>query len=93
VDIAWNLAYTGLEDTIQEKVDLLQVGTTDWSHRLTRDVASSTLSDSATLDISGLPSGTWYVRITASATDAGEDFGMTQFVITKAEKTPKIRIA
>jgi hypothetical protein len=92
VDIAWNITYTGLEPTIREDVDLLQEGTTDWSHRLSKVVAWSTTSDSTTLDISSLPSGVWNVRITAHADDAGDDAGVTQFVIQKAEKTPKIKI-
>jgi hypothetical protein len=93
VDIAWNLTYTGLEPSIREDVDLLQEGTTDWSHRLTKVVDWSTTSDATTLDISSLPSGTWDVRITAHADDAGDDAGVTQFVIAKAEGTPKIKIA
>jgi hypothetical protein len=31
--------------------------------------------------------------VTASATDAGEDFNLTQFDIQKAERTPKIKIS
>jgi hypothetical protein len=92
VDIAWNMTYTGLESTITEKVEILQDGTTGWSTRLYRTVASNTTMDSTTLDISSLPSGIWYVRVTASAADAGEDAGVTQFVIQKAERTPKIKI-
>jgi hypothetical protein len=92
VDIAWNMTYTGLESTITEKVEILQDGTTGWSTRLYRTVASNTTTDSTTLDISSLPSGIWYVRVTASAADAGEDAGVTQFVIQKAERTPKIKI-
>ena len=93
IDIAWNLTYTGLEPFIGEKIELLQEGTTDWSTRLTKpQVDRSTMNDTATLDISSLPSGTWNVRITAYADDAGSDAGVTQFVIYKAERTPKIKI-
>jgi hypothetical protein len=93
VDVAWNLTYTGLESSIREDIDILQDGTTDWSHRLTKYVDRSTTQDAVTLDISGLPSGTWYVRITVQADDAGEDAGATQFAIQKgAEGTPKIKI-
>jgi hypothetical protein len=91
VDIAWNLTYTGLEQ-IREDVELMQEGTPGWSHRLTKMVDKSTTSDATTLDISGLPSGIWYVRITAQADDAGNDAGVAQFIIEKAEGTPKIKI-
>jgi protocatechuate 3,4-dioxygenase beta subunit len=92
VDIAWNMTYTGLEPTINEKVEILQDGTTGWSTRLYRAVAANTTMDTTTLDIATLPSGIWYVRVTGSAADAGEDAGVTQFVIQKAERTPKIKI-
>jgi hypothetical protein len=92
VDIAWDMSYTGLEPTIQEKVEILQDGTTGWSTRLLRTVDATTVTDQTTLDISTLPSGIWHVRVTASAADAGEDAGLTQFVIQKAERTPKIKI-
>lgn len=94
VDVAWNLTYTGMEPLIREDIDILQDGTTDWSHRLTKYVDKSTTKDAATLDISGLSPGTWYVRITAQADDAGEDTGTTQFVIQGgAAGTPKIKIS
>ena len=92
VDIAWNLTYTGLEPTVEEYVDILQDGATDWLPRLTRTVDASTVYDTMTLDISGLASGIWYVRVTAEAADAGQDAGVTTIVIQKAEKTPKIKI-
>ncbi|MDD1662883.1 MAG: Ig-like domain-containing protein, partial [Methanomicrobiales archaeon] len=92
VDIAWNIKYTGLEPSIREDVELLQEGMIDWTHRFTKVVDQSTTSDATTLDISSLPSGIWYVRITAHADDAGNDAGVTQFVIQKAEGTPKIKI-
>jgi hypothetical protein len=92
VDIAWDLNYTGDEETFHEKLEILQEGSVTWSTRLDKDVPWSTRNDATTIDISGLPSGTWFVRVTASALDAGEDFGMTQFIIQRAEKTPKIKI-
>ena len=92
VDIAWNLTYTGLEPVIGEKIELLQEGYSTWSTRLTKEVAWSTTNDMATLDISSLPSGVWNVRVTAHADDAGDDAGVTQFIIQKAERTPKIKI-
>jgi hypothetical protein len=92
VDIAWNITYTGLEPVIQERVEILQDGTTGWSTRLFKSVASNTTADATTLSISTLPSGLWHVRVTASAADAGENAGVTQFVIQKAERTPKIKI-
>jgi hypothetical protein len=73
-------------------VEILQDGTTGWSTRLYRAVAANTTMDTTTLDIATLPSGIWYVRVTGSAADAGEDAGVTQFVIQKAERTPKIKI-
>ncbi|MDD1665831.1 MAG: Ig-like domain-containing protein [Methanomicrobiales archaeon] len=91
VDVAWILRYTGLEQ-IREDVELRQEGTSEWSNRLTRVVDKSTTSDATTLDISSLPSGIWYVRITASAYDAGSDTRVAQFVIQGAERTPKIKI-
>jgi protocatechuate 3,4-dioxygenase beta subunit len=92
VDIAWNITYTGLEPVIQERVEILQEGTTGWSTRLFKSVDSNTTADATTLAISTLPSGLWHVRVTASAADAGENAGVTQFVIQKAERTPKIKI-
>jgi hypothetical protein len=91
-DIAWNLSYTGLEPAVEEYVDILQDGATDWLPRLTRMVDASTVEDTMALDISGLASGIWYVRVTATAADAGQDAGVTAIVIQKAEKTPKIKI-
>jgi hypothetical protein len=92
VDIAWNLTYTGEESVIREDVEVLQEGTSDWSHRLTKYVSGSTSKDAMTMDVSGLPSGTWLVRVRAFAVDAGEDTGIAQFVIQRAEGTPKIKI-
>jgi hypothetical protein len=92
VDIAWNLTYTGDEATIREDVEILMEGTSDWSHRLTRFVDRATDKDAMIMEVSSLPSGTWLVRVRASALDAGEDVGITQFVIQRAEGTPKIKI-
>ncbi|HVN65299.1 MAG TPA: Ig-like domain-containing protein [Methanomicrobiales archaeon] len=91
-DIEWNLTYTGLEPTIEEYVDIRQDGSTDWLPRLATTVDSSAVSDTMTLDTSGLASGIWYVRVTAMALDAGMDAGVTQIQIQKAEGTPKIKI-
>jgi len=55
-------------------------------------VDSTTIQDEEPLDISGLPSGNWIVRVTVHADDAGDDAGVTQFVLQRAEKTPKIKI-
>ncbi|HVP24726.1 MAG TPA: Ig-like domain-containing protein [Methanomicrobiales archaeon] len=93
VDIGWNLTYTGEEPLVREDVDVLLDGTTEWSHRLTKYVPWSTTKDAVTMDVSALPSGTWFVRVRASAPDAGEDAGITQFAIQKAEGTPKIKIS
>ncbi len=92
-DIAWNLTYTGLAPSITEEVDLQLAGSTTWIPYLTKVVNSNTISDSATLDTSGLSSGLWYVRVTASASDTGADSGTTQLVIERGEGTPKIKIA
>lgn len=92
VIIAWNITYTGAEPTIREDIEIQQEGTTEWSHRLTKVVDSTTTGDEAPLDISGIPSGTWIVRVTIHAEDAGDDAGVTQFVLQRAEKTPKIKI-
>jgi hypothetical protein len=91
-DIAWNLTYTGLEPTITETVDILHEGTTNWIPRFSRTVDRSTLGDSTTLDLSGIATGTWHIRVTASAADAGEDSQSFDIYIEKAEKTPKIKI-
>ncbi|HUK38393.1 MAG TPA: Ig-like domain-containing protein [Methanomicrobiales archaeon] len=93
VDIAWNTTYTGIEPTFQEDVDLLQEGTTDWIHRSSKVVPYDTTRDATTLDISSLPSGTWDVRVTATALDTGSDAKVISFIVQKAEKTPKIRIS
>jgi hypothetical protein len=91
-DIEWNLTYTGLEPTIEEYVDIRQDGSTDWLPRLATTVDKSAVSDTMTLDTSGLASGIWYVRVIAMAADAGEDARVTQILIQKAERTPKIKI-
>jgi hypothetical protein len=93
VDITWNLTYTGEEPVIREDVEVLMEGTTDWSHRLTKYVGRTTEQDAMTMDISSLPSGTWVVRVKAYAPDAGEDMGFAQFLIQRAEGTPKIKIS
>ncbi|HTY53112.1 MAG TPA: Ig-like domain-containing protein [Methanomicrobiales archaeon] len=93
VDIAWNLTYTGEEHMVREDVEILLEGTTEWSHRLTRFVPAATSHDTATLDVSSLPSGLWNVRVKAYAVDAGEDSGTTQFLVQRAEGTPKIKIS
>ncbi|MDD1666927.1 MAG: Ig-like domain-containing protein [Methanomicrobiales archaeon] len=92
VDIAWNLTYVGDESVVREDIDILLEGTSDWSHRLTKYVAPTTENDAMTMDVSSLPSGTWLVRVKATALDAGEDAGITQFIIQRAEGTPKIKI-
>ncbi|HXW98170.1 MAG TPA: Ig-like domain-containing protein [Methanomicrobiales archaeon] len=93
VDVAWNTTYTGIEPTFQEDVDLLQEGTTDWIHRSSKVVPYDTTKDATTLDISSLPSGTWDVRVTATALDTGSDAEVISFLVQKAEKTPKIKIS
>jgi len=92
VDIAWNLTYTGEELMIREDIEILQEGTSEWSHRLTKYVSGGTTRDTMTMDVSALSSGTWLVRVTAYAADAGEDTATGQFVIQRAEGTPKIKI-
>jgi len=92
VDIAWNLTYTG-DLPVTEFVDVRQEGTTEWANRLTKTVdGTTTTSDAMTLDISTLPAGTWQVRVTAHADDAGDDAGYTGFTIVKAVGTSKIKI-
>jgi hypothetical protein len=93
IDLAWNLTYTGEDPAIREDVEILLEGTSDWSHRLTKYVDRTTTKDAMTMDISSLPSGLWLVRVTASAPDAGADSAITQFLIQRAEGTPKIRIS
>ncbi|HMA04386.1 MAG TPA: Ig-like domain-containing protein [Methanomicrobiales archaeon] len=92
VDVAWNLAYTGLEPFIQEYVDIRQEGTLEWNRRMAKTVDPFTTSDALTLSISSLPAGIWEVRVTAHADDAGDDAMSTQFAIVKAEGTSKIKI-
>ncbi|HUK92827.1 MAG TPA: hypothetical protein VLU98_02195, partial [Methanomicrobiales archaeon] len=93
VDLAWNLTYTGQDPAIQEDVEILLEGTSDWSHRLTKYVDKSATKDAMTMDVSSLPTGLWLVRVTASTPDAGSDTAITQFLIQRAEGTPKIKIS
>ena len=93
VDVAWNLTYTGLDPLIREDIDILQDGTTDWSHvsRSTSPAAQPGIRRPWTSP--AFPRGPGTVRITAQADDAGEDTGTTQFVIQGAVGTPKIKIS
>jgi hypothetical protein len=70
VPLQWNLAYTGLDSTVSEKVSYSTRPPqfSDWVTFDTHSVANTTATDYSSLDVRGKPPGDYWFRVEAFAT-------------------------
>jgi hypothetical protein len=72
-DLKWNIVYNGMFP-VSEDVRIAPYGTEDWIRLPTKEVANTTVWDTATINIDNLPEGAYTIRIDGAAFDSNEDF-------------------
>ncbi|MDD1666223.1 MAG: hypothetical protein LUQ23_01635, partial [Methanomicrobiales archaeon] len=94
--LTWGIKYeNGGADQITEVIEWKPDGLLSYNWASTKSVDSRLTGDSYDLDISNtgiFPTGTYWVRVTGSTTDAGAPPIEAKFTITRSEVTPQILI-